>query len=120
MKKGKPAKKTQDFRDKFDALAVKYCDPLERLFVFAQNADGKYGFDVASKACAELVQYRYAKLKNVEVALDAQLSGGIVCSWMPESPTGHAGTKKRPTKSKAKPATESKSGTGAQGKQSEQ
>ena len=121
MLKGKSPKKTQEFRDQWDKLAEQYCNPLERLFVFAQNADGKYGFDVASKACAELLAYRYAKLKNIELSLEAQLGGDLQITWQQsQSHTPPDGIKPKPTKKNKVTGSGSKSGTAAQGKQSGQ
>lgn len=62
--KGAKNKATLEFKDKWDALAKKYGDPIEALFKmsFDKELDQAHRITALKEVCA----YRYPKLKSVE------------------------------------------------------
>jgi len=66
-------KRTLQFRERYDALAEKYTDPVEVLFNMLADED----VGVRLKAASTLVSYRYPKLRAVETTQNTNLTLGV-------------------------------------------
>ena len=63
--KGTPNKLTRDFAEKYDELTEEHEDPLKVLFKMLSDTEADRHIKV--KAASELLSYRYAKCRAVEV-----------------------------------------------------
>ena len=63
-KKGTPNKRTQDLKDRIEALG---CDPLIAMVQIGEEAKAKEDWPLAFSVYKELMQYCYPKRRAVEV-----------------------------------------------------
>lgn len=57
-----------DARERFDTLARRFGDPMAKLFLLQNCGDPELEF----KSAAELMPYRYPRLKSSETVINAQ------------------------------------------------
>jgi len=60
---GIPDRRKREFREKYDALAEKYADPVEVLFNMLADPEPR----IRLRACTELIAYRFPRLRTVDV-----------------------------------------------------
>jgi hypothetical protein len=68
-----PARPLSSTQEKFDKLAQRFGDPMAKLFVLQQCGNP----DLEFKAAAELLPYRHPRLKQSELAVNAQGAGQV-------------------------------------------
>ena len=73
---GSRGRKTADLADRLDAL---HCDPAEGLARIAARAEAAGDLELACRAYATLMPFRWAKLKetSLDVGLDSSLAGRL-------------------------------------------